>query len=210
MSEGKRLNIIIYILIIVLIILVVFVVINRQSGLLTNKYTYTNPKGEDFTFAKTKVENITMHILTAYVEDENGLHQYTVSFRNNPYDLEDIYLEPNIKNKILNKKGIFMTLNPNLRSEAVVAAVEISRIIGTNDYGVFKIPTQSATTMSTNTTFPVRNCKDATQDIGVILLGIGNYTRVFSNKECTVVEGDSYENLIRAADRLALHLLNVM
>ena len=210
MNEKKRLNIIIYVLIIVLIVLVVFVVVNRQSGLLTNKYVYTNPKGEDFTFTKTKLENITFHVLTAYVETNKGLNQYTIPFRNNPYDLEDILIEVNIKNKILNKKGIYITLNPNLRSEAVIAAIEISRVIGTNDYGIFKIPTQSATTIPTNTTFPVINCNDATQDTGVILLGIGNYTRVFSNKECVIVEGDSYENLIKAADKLALHLLNVM
>ena len=209
MSQEKRLNTIVYVLIIILIILVVLILINRKSPILSNKYIYTSPKGEEFTFTKTKVENITLHVLTAYVE-YNGLHQYTIPFRNNPNEVDKIPIETNIKNKILNKKGIFITLNPYLKSDAVIAAVEISRVIGTNDYGVFKIPTQSATTISTNTTYPVINCNDVTKDIGVILIGIGNYTRIFSNKECIIVEGDNYDNLIRAADKLSLHLLNVM
>jgi len=211
MNQGKRINLVVYALIIILIVLIVLLVFykNSSNGLDKNQYVYKNPQGEEFIFTKSNVDNLTLNVLTAYV-DKNGLHQYQIPFRNNPNDLKNISIEPNIKNKILNKQGIFITLNPNLKSGAVIAAVEISRIIGTNDYGVFKIPTQSATTIPTNTTYPVINCNDATKDTGVILIGIGNYTRIFSNKECVIVEGDNYDNLIKAADKLSLHLLNVM
>ena len=211
MNQGKRINLVVYALIIILIVLIVLLVFykNSSNGLDKNQYVYKNPQGEEFIFTKSNVDNLTLNVLTAYV-DKNGLHQYQIPFRNNPNDLKNISIEPNIKNKILNKQGIFITLNPNLKSDAVIAAVEISRVIGTNDYGVFKIPTQSATTIPTNTTYPVINCNDATKDTGVILIGIGNYTRIFSNKECVIVEGDNYDNLIKAADKLSLHLLNVM
>jgi len=115
-----------------------------------------------------------------------------------------------VKTKILDKDGVYITLDPYGSSKSVLAAIEINRVLGTNDYGVFKIPTQSATYKPTNTTFPYITCTDATKQIGVIYLLVENKTRIASLGECVVVEGKDYDDLIKAADKLTLHLLGVM
>jgi len=211
MKQESKLGILFYVLIFITIIMIIFAVISFKKPVLSNKYVYTSPSGEQFEFYKYKIENITQHILTIYaVDKQGGKHQVDIPFINDPYSLENIPIGKEVKNNILAKKGIFVTLDPYGESKSVLAAIEITRVIGTNDYGVFKIPTQSATIIQTNTTFPVKTCGDATKDIGVIYLAIGNQTQIFSYKNCVVVEGKNYDNLIKSADKLAMHLLGVM
>ena len=211
MEQEKKLGILFYILIFITLIMIIFAVISFKKPILKNDYVYTSPSGEQFKFFKSEIDNLTQHIVTIYAFDkQRNKHQIDIPIINDPYSLENIEIFGEVKDKILNKQGVFVTVDPYGNSKSVLAAIEITRVIGTNDYGVFKIPTQSATTIPTNTTYPVINCNDATKDTGVILIGIGNYTRIFSNKECVIVEGDNYDNLIKAADKLSLHLLNVM
>ena len=211
MEQEKKLGILFYVLIFVTIALIVFAIISFKKPVLSNKYVYTSPSGEQFEFYKYKIENITQHILTIYrVDQQGGKHQVDIPFINDPSSLENIPIGKEVKNNILTKKGRFVTLDPYGESKSVLAAIEITRVIGTNDYGVFKIPTQSATIIQTNTTFPVKTCGDATKDVGVIYLAIGNQTQIFSYKNCVVVEGKNYDDLIKSADKLTMHLLGVM
>ena len=211
MEQEKKLGILFYVLIAITIAMIIFAVISFKKPILNDKYVYTSPSGEQFQFFKSKLENFTQHIATIYAVDKKGnKHQVDIPFINDPYSLEDIEIFGNVKDKILKKQGIFVTLDPYGSSKSVLAAIEITRVIGTNDYGVFKIPTQSATFKPTNTTFPYINCANATKDIGVIYLFLGNNTRVASLGECVVVEGKNYDDLIKAADKLTLHLLGVM
>lgn len=210
MEQQKKLNILFSILILIIISVIIFAVISFKKPILNDKYIYTSPNGEQFQFLKVKTDNITQHVVTVYTNDKEGKHQYDLPFINDPYSLEDIQLTGDVKNKIINKKGIFITVDPYSNSKSVLAAIEISRILGTNSYGVFKIPTQSATYKPTNTTFPYITCANATKQIGVIYLFVGNYTRVLPYGECVIVEGKDYDDLVKAADRLTLHLLGVM
>lgn len=210
MKHESKLGILIYVLIAITIIMIIFAVINFKKPILTNRYIYTSPSGEQFQFIKNKIGDITHHTLTIYTIDKTGKHQYDTPFINDPYSLEDIKIFGDVKDKILDKQGIFVTLDPDSNSKSVLAAIEITRVIGTNDYGVFKIPTQAATFKQTNTTFPYVNCANATKQIGVIYLFVGNETRIASLGECVVVEGKDYDELIKAADKLTLHLLGVM
>jgi hypothetical protein len=209
-EQEKKIGILLYVLIFFAIVMIVFAIFSFKKPILSNKYVYTSPSGEQFEFYKYQIENITQHILTIYRVDQGVKHQVDIPFINDPYSLENIQIGNEVKDNILTKKGLFITLDPYGDSKSVLAAIEITRVIGTNDYGVFKIPTQSATIVQTNTTFPVKTCGDATQDIGVIYLAIGNQTQVFSYKNCVVVEGKTYDDLIKSADKLTLNLLGVM
>ena len=211
MEQEKKLNILIYVLIVVLIALIIFAVINFKKPVLSNKYIYTSPSGEQFQFFKSEIGNITQHIVTVYaIDKQNNKHQVDIPIINDPYLIEDIPILNEVKTKILDKDGVYITLDPYGSSKSVLAAIEINRVIVTNDYGIFKIPTQSATFKPTNTTFPYINCANATKQIGVIYLFVENKTRIASLGECVVVEGKDYDDLIKAADKLTLHLLGVM
>jgi len=211
MEQEKKLSAIFYVLIFVTVAMVVFAVISFKKPILSDRYVYTSPSGEQFEFVKSEVGNITQHIATIYAFDRQGnKHQVDIPFINDPYSLEEISIVNEVKNKLLNKEGIFVTLDPNSGSKSVLAAVEITRVIGTSDYGVFKIPTQVATTTQTNTTYPYITCNDATKQIGVVYLWLKNQTRIFSLGECVVVEGKDYDDLIKASDKLTMHLLGIM
>ncbi|MEK6834979.1 MAG: hypothetical protein AABX61_01815, partial [Nanoarchaeota archaeon] len=210
MKQESKVKILFYVLIIVLIIIISFAVISFKKPILNNNYIYTSPSGEQFQFFKSKIGNITQHIVTVSTFNKEGEHKYDIPIMNDPYSLEKITLIKDVKNKILTKNTVFVTVDPYSDSKSVLAAVEITRVIGTNDYGVFKIPTKAATYKQTNTTFPYITCKDATKQTGVIYLFVGNETRVVPYGECVIVEGKDYDDLIKAADKLTLHLLGVM
>ena len=211
MEQEKKLGILVYVLIFFTVALIIFAVISFKKPILSNKYIYTSPSGEQFEFYKSKMDNITQHVVTVYaIDKQNNKHQVDIPIINDPYSIEKIPILNEVKSKILDKQGIFVTLDPYSNSKSVLAAIEITRVIGTNDYGVFKIPTQSATFKPTNTTFPYVNCANATKQIGVIYLFTGNETRIASLGECVGVEGKDYDDLIKAADKLTMHLLGVM
>jgi hypothetical protein len=210
MKQENKVRILIFILLIIFIAMIVFAVISFKKPIISNRYIYTSPSGEQFEFFKSKTENITFHVLRVYTINKEGKHQYDIPFINDPYSLEKLPITGDVKNKILDKQGIFITLDPYGSSKSVLAAIEINRVIGTNDYGVFKIPTQTATYKVTNTSFPYKTCKDANNQIGVIYLFVGNYTRIVPYGECVIVEGKDYDELIKAADKLTLNLLGVM
>ena len=212
MNVQKRIGILVIVLIFVVIILLWLI------PALSNTYTYTNPSGEKFTFTKSRIGDLTMHTLTAYAtyRDDNTKknYQYAIPLRNGPKSLENIQVQKNINNKILNKKYIYITLDPNLKGEAVIASIEIAKVLGESDYGVFKIPTQGALTYATNKTnstqVPIINCNNANKDIGVIWLKLSKENKIYSNKECVILEAIDYKNLIMEADRLVYNLLGIM
>ena len=208
-TENRNINFLIYALIIFIIIFgATFYFLDATD----NKYNYKNKEtGQKFSFTKDKFnDDLTLHVLTAYSIYQGIGHKYDVSFRNSPEELEGLFVEDDVKNKVLSKKQLYITLDPDLKGKAVVASVELGRIIGTADWGVFKIPTQVGTTEKTDTTYPVITCRDSSARTGVILLRLGNTTSVTSDKECVIVEGTDYDNLIKAADRLAYNLLGVL
>src|SRR3989344_807145 len=171
MEQEKKLGILFYILIFITLIMIIFAVISFKKPILKNDYVYTSPSGEQFKFFKSEIDNLTQHIVTIYAFDkQRNKHQIDIPIINDPYSLENIEIFGEVKDKILNKQGVFVTVDPYGNSKSVLAAIEITRVIGTNDYGVFKIPTQSAVFKPTNTTFPYITCANATKEIGVIYL----------------------------------------
>lgn len=209
MENTKRAGIIVIVLIFIAILLILLIPI------LSNKYTYTSPNGEKFTFAKARVGELTMHILTTYTTYKGDLTNYkqVIPLINGPKTLEEIEVQKNINNKILNKKFVYITLDPNFKGDAVIASIDIAKVLGTADYSVFKIPTQGAFTYSNNvnsTITPIITCNNANNDIGVILLNLSKENKIYSSRECVILEATTYDNLIKVADRLVYNLLGVM
>src|SRR3989344_3448937 len=125
MNQEKKLGMLFYILILVTIAMIAFAVISFKKPILNDNYIYTSPSGEQFQFVKNKIENITQHILTVYAFDKQGAkHQVDIPFINDPYSLEDIKIFGEVKDKILKKEGVFVTLDPNSDAKSVLAAIE--------------------------------------------------------------------------------------
>lgn len=115
------------------------------------------------------------------------------------------------------KKALFITQDPKLpdltEKYSALAVIEINRVTGTLDYGVFKIFTTTAVNNETERSkelgIALATCANATDEIGVIQFEKGNETRIYTRGNCVILEGKEPMDFLRVADKLVLHLLGV-
>ncbi len=149
--------------------------------------------------------------ITVYSTYSNKLNEepHIVNLRYGPKDLEDIKVEKSLKETILNSDQIYITTNPNESGKISIATIDIGKVLGTADWGVFKISTSSALTEPFGN-ITVKTCKDAVDKTTVLYLKTGNETRLYSEDRCIILEGKTEDDVIKLADRLTLNLLGVM
>ncbi|MBI4159040.1 hypothetical protein HY500_02150 [Candidatus Woesearchaeota archaeon] len=212
-KQQKRAGILIIILIGLLVVFAVFVSFFQDNwGFLTGKHVYESPSGEKFIFIENRVNNnLVLYELQLFTSKVRGVeHVYQIPLRNLPKEVTFVSFEEGIQKKVLNSRGVFITLDPKLNAQASLGAIEIAGVIGTADFGVFKIPTQGAFTEKTDVDYPVKTCEQAKDGIAVILLKLENENKVYSQGDCVVVEGDSYDNLIKSSERLIFGLFDIL
>jgi len=210
----KRTNIIIYSLLGLLLIAIALFMLspNVYYG---KDFNYKNKDGEKFEFVTGYAGKVPIYTLKINVNYGNKLIKpYEIPLRNKPSDLEEIQVDSKIESKLLNSKGVFITMDPELDQKASIAAIQLAKVIGTADYGVFKIPTQGAFIQAINLTnnqdYPVKACQDATPDIRVVLLKLGNENKAYIDKDCIIIEATNPDNLIKVAEKVVLTILNVL
>lgn len=213
-NQEKRTNIILYSLAGLLIIAIALFILspNLYQG---KDFTYKNKEGEKFEFVTGYVGKVPIYTAKVSVSYGNKLFKnYEIPLRNKPKDLESILIHPEVKQKILNSRGIFISMDPELDQKASIAAIQLAKVIGTADYGVFKIPTQGAFTQPINITnnqdYPVKTCDDATPDIRVIMITLGGENTAYVTANCVIIKGTDGDNLIKVAEAVVLNLLNVL
>lgn len=198
MDEEKKSGLIALIIVIVLfgsLGTIAYKIINKD------KYTYTSPTGDKFGVKKLPIG----WVVRAYINDQ----PYDLRLRNDPKNVTEIPIEPNIKDKILQRETIFFTLNPNMTSIPVLGATDIVGIISRR-IGVFNKQTLGATTEFANNSTAVITCNDVTDKIGVVWLKTGPETKVFSKNDCIIVQGTDEWEIVRASDRLVYQILTIM
>ena len=212
-KDIKKMNIVIVILIIILIIFGGIAILRDYFKKAKNYYTYKGVNDE-YTFETFKIENKTFHLIRVYAGEDSEVKEYKISLHYGPYEVEDIHMEDNLKDKVI-KDWIYLTQDPDLQNRtggrALLALLEVGRVTGTSDYGVYKISTQAAFTMENEEvkSVPVKNCSNANKNIAVVEVRLGNETKVYSENECVIIMGKDREELVKAADKLTLHLLGV-
>jgi hypothetical protein len=154
-----------------------------------------------------------------YTIVQKGNQPYQIPFYYHPRELEDITVEPGLRDKFFairdNNGSIFITLDPDSSdNKIVIAGVEIAKITG-KGYSLLNVPTRSAftkepTNTTTNVETPIVTCDYASNKTMVIWLVISNKNIVYSYDNCIRLEAKSYDDMIRVADRLMYHLLGIM
>lgn len=199
MDEEKKSGLIA--LIIVIILFGSFGVIAYKTAN-KDKYTYTSPLGDEFWVQKLPIG----YSVLTYINEQ----PYDLRLRNDPKNVTNIPIEPNIRDKVLSKSTIYFTLKPDLNSVPVIGATDIAGIIS-RKLGIFDKQTLGAATEpSNNTSLDVITCSNVTKDIGVVWLRIGPETKVFYENDCVIVQGTDEWEIIRAADRLTYQILTIM
>jgi hypothetical protein len=129
--------------------------------------------------------------------------------RNDPISLEDIELYGNLAQRITNDESVVITIDPNqgLEGKTVVAAYELINII--DNELLYNITVYTTVTEEYEDRVVV-TCDNANDENTVIFLTLGEETTVYAYDYCIIVMGTNEDNLIRAADRLAYHLIGIM
>lgn len=205
------------------VIIIIFLILGVIIGILVvQKYkdsksffTYKGLYG-DYYIKKMLLENNTLYNVNVDFPNK----RYIISLRNSPYDVENISLEPDIEKNLNRKEGInmlYVTKDPEIinitDNKATIAIIEFGRILGTNEFGIYKIPSQSANTKlpenNPSSTVPIVTCANVSKEISVIYVKLGNKNEVYSKNKCVIIEATDGDNLIKVADKFAYHLIGL-
>lgn len=135
----------------------------------------------------------------------NG-NKYLLDYYYNPVNLTDIPIRKNIKQVFGGVDTVYLTLDPEIPVEGVVAGVEISKTLGT----IFGKTIIAGITREGIRNHPIITCENTNATSRVILLKISNETRIDLENGCVIVKGSSTNDLLRAADRLSYEFLGIM
>jgi hypothetical protein len=104
---------------------------------------------------------------------------------------------------------VYLTFAPNLDSTQVLAGVEVGKIVS-KKFNLYNKEVIHAVSAPYEGNFPVITCANATADAMVIEFVISNHTRLVQESGCLSIQGETSEDLLRAADRYIFRLLRVM
>ncbi len=216
MNEQKKINIVLIALFAILIIAIFVIALDPTKK--SNQFVYNG-----FVVSRFRLPSapeIVFHGIDFYV----GNQQYNIPIRNNPEDIESIsasglsnvaWLQSSKESSnydILADK-VFITFDPDklIGADVIIAGGEIIRVLGSGSGGVFKKQVSGAFTHAVNgSSTQVKECKDADKATGIIMLVLGDENKVYAQDDCVILEGQTYFDLIRSADRFLLAILGVI
>src|SRR3989344_6744361 len=189
----------------------------------SNQYDYNG-----FAVSKFRVKsapNVVFHS----VELITSRGVYNVPLRSDPRQIENIPINLSMitwmpkareaDNYNLDADKIYMTFSPNYSGgDLALAGGELARVFGTAGYGIYNVPTGGAYIEAPKfySEVPVITCTNAGRGgpagesiIGVIWFKLGDENRVYNDGDCVILEGKSYTDLIKVADRFLLEVLGV-
>jgi len=180
-------------------ILIIPIILLLIAGCSQNKYTYNG-----YTITKHEFG----WAATVYAGQKE--QPYIVYLHYGPKEVDKINSET-VKDKILNSKQIYTTFNPSMPgAPTALAVIDIVKVTGTNpEWGIFKIPTQAAITEPDGIN-EVKTCKDATNETSVILLKLGDETKIYPEDYCIIIQAENEEDIIKASNRLVYELLGII
>ena len=155
-------------------------------------------------FPVTKLEEID-YLLQGFL----GPRPFNLHLRTDPREADTIPSEDDIRTKTLKStKVIYVTVDPDLTSDATIAAAEITKITGAPE--IMNIPTFVALTEKRREDIPKKTCEDNTESERVILLKLAKETNIHSEDTCIIIEGTNELELIKASDKFILQLLGIV
>lgn len=164
---------------------------------------------------------INMYEVYVPVEYSDGTKRLFIHpLRYSPYDVEGVYLEKNVEGVLNRPKGIkvlYVTQDLELGNKtnqtSFVALLEFGKILSSQEYGIYGLDVKSAFTSASEKSkqleIPIIKCEDASENIAVIYLKLGDENKVYSNENCLIVQGEDEMGLLKAADKFAYHLMGV-
>ncbi len=206
-------------------LITVFVIIGIILVMFISTYFVSSYVREKQAEAKLKESMVNYNGFIFYKDNENHwLGQlnirgkpYTIPFYYNPYQVENISLDnQSTIEKIMNFESvengkIYITVDPEESSKIVVSAVEIARILGTaNNIYNYNVSSAIIREIEQTTQYPVITCENQNTKVIVIELKISKENKIYSDKNCIILEATSADEMIKVADSFALRILTII
>ncbi|MBU2589313.1 MAG: hypothetical protein KKA65_02125 [Nanoarchaeota archaeon] len=207
---DKKINWLIGSLIVLLLLFALTVYVNDKTGFLfdkkVNHYWYSNGDSE-FEIIKSNFQNYEGWDIKFYFP--NDPNPYLIDFRNDPLSIEDIEIDRKSKNLIMDDSQVFLTWDRgrNYTLLTTFAGLDLIKVI--SNPRLYWIPVNTSFTTEYEN-FLVKTCQDGAEKETVIYFNVADETFVRTEGHCILIQGKTEEDLLRAADRLALLLLGIM
>lgn len=204
-KENKSIKWVLFIFVALLVLLIVFIAIVYVKGIGKGYFIYEG-KGGKYRIDLVKFGNMTDY----YIHTEVNGKYYIYPLRNSPKDLEDLYLEPDVKDNFVNKVGVYVTQDVDeIGSKSLIGKMEFVKILSKyTKEGIYGLDLVSAFTTKFEDR-PAITCNNVTKDVGVIYLRLGNENKIYSDKGCVIIEGVDDNGLLLSSEKFAYHLLEV-
>lgn len=125
-----------------------------------------------------------------------------------PKEVEDITITPEVSQKILESKKLWITFEDKESTAlSVVAEIEIEKF--TDNPYLWDISTDAAF-VEPYKNMTVITCDNVTDITSVIHMKPSSETKIYDSNGCIIIEAATERDFIRAADRLGFTLTNVM
>ena len=134
--------------------------------------------------------------------------QFRIATHYDPRSVENMPVDPGLRNIIVSKQRMNMTMDDNMTSKTVQALVEIGRILG-NRYDIYNMPISAGMTTPQDE-LPHVTCDNATLQQGVLYFHLGQENAVRKIGQCVHIIGTTEEDIIKSADRLLYILMGIM
>ena len=205
---------------VVVMVLVIGILVGVGYYKSTKDYFVYQGVSSEYSFQKVDMDSMVQYRLMTNIMLNDERVEYNMFFRSSPYDVEGVGLEPlDLRDRLLEGglKGIYVTqdYSLSLKTEqmSTLGVIEFNRILGMSDYGLYKVPVQSAFTSlegdMEESKIPVIGCGDGGDGVKVIHVRLGPLNRVYMDGDCVVVEGVDGSGIMLACDKFAYHLLGV-
>ncbi len=178
-----------------IIILLIFAIFLSSCTFFTSAPgTY---KYGEFEVTKVKQGGYTGYLTKVFIND-SPTPTY-INTRHDPKSLEDIKVSSNIREALLTKKELYLHINDNsLTGFTTVAGLEFNNLMER----FYSIPVKYEENKYL--------CSNVNETLGVVELQLGPLTEVFVKDNCVILQGQTEQDLVKAADRIIFFLLGIM
>ena len=213
-KKNKTVNSFIILLVVFLVIFVVFISFYKPNngGDFLSGLSFV--EHNNFKIYENSIDqNNTIYVLELFAGDIRYLHYFFYL----PEDLEDVYVEDGVVDKLLYKEGkneykekIYITRDPAMDAKEKLAFSTLTQVLGKTEAGLFKFIVKIAYTGEYGgDDFPIITCGSAFSEISVLEQRYGEL-EIYSEDDCVIVQGEDYVDFRQAADKLTYMVLGVI
>lgn len=133
---------------------------------------------------------------------------FYIGLTTDPRTIKDIPSDSTLRDALLyNAKFVYVVMEPNMGAKAVKIFSNIQNVI----QPFFGITTKAVIENKTGTdTLLINTCNNYNHFQKIILLKIGDETKMYSINNCIILEGETEQDLVRASEKLTLQLFGVL